>query len=127
MRDTSVTKVKAQFSPKGALGQKYLASGVHVAMRLWEHEAPGAPKTPSQRDYETVGYVIDGRAELHLEGQKVVLEPGDSWVVPKGALHTYNILESFTAVEATYPPAHIQGRDEEAESGEYDGSAGTAL
>jgi quercetin dioxygenase-like cupin family protein len=113
MGDTSVTKVKGLFSPKGEMGQKYLASGVHVAMRLWEDEPPGAAKAPSQRDYETVGYVINGRAELHLEGQKVVLEPGDSWVVPKGAVHTYNILEAFTAVEATYPPAHVHGRDEE--------------
>jgi mannose-6-phosphate isomerase-like protein (cupin superfamily) len=32
---------------------------------------------------------MHGRAELHLEEQKVVLEPGDSWVVPQGALHTY--------------------------------------
>src|SRR5438552_10352676 len=85
---TRVTKVKGQFSPKGEMGQKYLASGVHVAMRLWEDEPPGAAKAPSQRAYETVGYVINGRAELHLEGQKVVLEPGDSWVVPKGAVHT---------------------------------------
>jgi hypothetical protein len=37
---------------------------------------------------------------------------GDSWVVPKGALHRYTILEPFTAVEATYPPAHVHGRDE---------------
>jgi quercetin dioxygenase-like cupin family protein len=112
MGDTSVTKVKGLFSPKGEMGQKYLASGVHVAMRLWEDEPPGAAKAPSQRDYETVGYVINGRAELHLEGQKVVLEPGDSWVVPKGAVHIYNILEAFTAVEATCPPAHVHGRDE---------------
>lgn len=112
MRDTSVTKVNAQFSPKGAMGQKYLASGVHVAMRLWEEEQPGESKAPSQRDYETVGYVIHGRARLHLEGQTVVLEPGDSWVIPKGAVHTYSILESFTAVEATHPPAHAHGRDE---------------
>jgi quercetin dioxygenase-like cupin family protein len=95
------------------MGQKYLASGVHIAMRLWEEEPTGPPKAPSQRAYETVGYVIKGRAELHLEGQKVVLEPGDSWVVPKGASHTYRILEPFTAVEATYPPAHVHGRDEE--------------
>jgi len=60
------------------MGQKYLASGVHIAMRLWEDEQPGRPAAPAQRDYETVGYVIQGRAELHLEGQKVVLEPGDS-------------------------------------------------
>jgi quercetin dioxygenase-like cupin family protein len=112
MSDTSVTKVDSQFSPKGAMGQKYLASGVHIAMRLWEDEQPGTPAAPSQRGYETVGYVIKGRAELHLEGQKVVLEPGDSWVVPKGASHTYHILEAFTAVEATYPPAHVHGRDE---------------
>jgi quercetin dioxygenase-like cupin family protein len=94
------------------MGQKYLASGVHVAMRLWEDEPPSADKPSTQRAYETVGYVIKGRAELHIEGQMVLLEPGDSWVVPKGASHAYRILESFTAVEATYPPAHVHGRDE---------------
>jgi hypothetical protein len=42
----------------------------------------------------------------------VVLEPGDAWLVPKGTVHTYHILEPFTAIEATYPPAHVHGRDE---------------
>src|SRR5205085_6725954 len=93
-------------------GQKYLASGKSVAMRLWEDEQPGGDKPPSSRDYETVGFVIRGKAELHLEGQKVLLEAGDSWVVPKGASHTYKILEPFTAVEATCPPALVHGRDE---------------
>jgi quercetin dioxygenase-like cupin family protein len=93
------------------MDQKYLASGVHVSMRLWENEPAGEPKPISQREYETVGYVIKGRAELHLEGQEVLLEPGDSWVVPKGSVHTYKILELFTAVEATYPPGQVHGRD----------------
>ena len=113
MGDKSVTKVASKHSPKGQMDQKYLASGVHVSMRLWENEPAGEPKPTSQREYETVGYVIKGRAELHLEGQKVLLEPGDSWVVPKGSVHTYKILEPFTAVEATYPPAQVHGRDEE--------------
>ena len=52
------------------------------------------------------------RAELHLEGQMVVLDQGDSWVVPAGASHSYRILERFTAVEATSPPAHAHARDE---------------
>jgi quercetin dioxygenase-like cupin family protein len=112
MADTSVTKVQSKHSPRSEKGQKYLASGVHVSMRLWENEQPGEPKPPSTRDYETVGYVLNGRAELHLEGQKVLLEPGDSWVVPKGARHAYQILETFTAVEATCPPAHVHGRDQ---------------
>ena len=113
MGDTSVQKVMSENSPTGEMGQKYLASGVHVAMRLWENEQPNDDKEERSRDYETVGYVIEGKAELNLEGQTVILEKGDSWVVPKGAKHTYNILESFTAVEATAPPAHAHGRDEE--------------
>ncbi|MBD2205439.1 cupin domain-containing protein [Calothrix sp. FACHB-1219] len=112
MSDTSVKKVDSTHSPKGKLGQKYLASGKTLAMRLWENEQPSEDKPPTSRDYETVGYVINGRAELHLEGQTILLEPGDSWVVPKGANHTYKILESFTAVEATSPPAQVHGRDE---------------
>lgn len=38
---------------------------------------------------------------------------GDSWTVPEGASHTYVILEPFTAVEATSPPAEAQGRDKQ--------------
>ncbi|MHC5936666.1 cupin domain-containing protein [Nostoc sp.] len=112
MSDTSVTKIDSTNSPKGKLGQKYLASGKNVAMRLWEDEQPNEDKEPSSRDYETVGYVINGRAQLHIEGQTILLEPGSSWVVPKGASHTYKILEPFTAVEATSPPAQVHGRDE---------------
>ena len=112
MGDTTVMKVQSKHSPTGEMGQKYLASGKNISMRLWENEEPGQLKPESVRDYETVGYVIKGRAELHLEGQLVILEKGDSWVVPKGASHTYKILETFTAVEATYPPAAVHGRDE---------------
>ena len=113
MGDTTIIKVSSAHSPTGEMGQKYLASGKNVAMRMWENEQPAEPKAATSREYETVGYVISGRAELHLEGQMVLLEPGDSWVVPNGASHTYKILESFSAIEATYPPAHVHGRDEE--------------
>ncbi|MGF7211010.1 quercetin dioxygenase-like cupin family protein [Skermanella aerolata] len=111
MADTTVKKIDSAHSPKGEQGQKYLASGKSLSMRLWQDEQPAEAKQPSRRDYETVGYVISGSAELYLEGQMVKLEPGDSWTVPKGAEHTYKILESFTAVEATSPPAEVHGRD----------------
>lgn len=112
MADTTVTKIDSQHSPRGAMGQKYLASGKKMAMRLWENEPPSEPKAPAARAYETVGYVVSGRAELHIAGQMVLLEPGNSWVVPEGAEHTYKILEPFTAVETTAPPAQAHGRDE---------------
>ncbi|NIR44254.1 MAG: cupin domain-containing protein [Gemmatimonadetes bacterium] len=112
MNDTTVKKVASKHSPKGALGQKYLASGKSLAMRLWEGvQAAEKEEEEHRRDYETVGFVISGKAELHLEGQKVLLEPGDSWVVPRDAAHRYRILEPFTAVEATHPPARIHDRD----------------
>jgi quercetin dioxygenase-like cupin family protein len=56
--------------------------------------------------------VLEGKAELHIEGQLVLLEKGDSCVVPKGSRHTYKVIETFTAVEATSPPAEVHGRDE---------------
>ena len=65
-----------------------------------------------RHEYEVVGYVIEGRAELHLEGQTVKLEPGNSWVVPAGARHSYKILEPFKAVEATAPPFQVHGREQ---------------
>jgi quercetin dioxygenase-like cupin family protein len=112
MADTTVKKVSAAYSPTGEMGQKYLVSGKRVSMRLWSAEPAGGDKAASVRDYETVGYVISGRAELQLEGQTLMLEAGDSWLVPPGAEHSYEVLEPFTAIEATAPPAQVHGRDD---------------
>jgi len=108
--DTTIKKVSSEASPSGDMGQVYLISGKRLSMRLWRNEEPQS-KSARRRDYETVGYVISGRAELTIEGQTLKLEPGDSWLVPAGAEHSYRILESFTAVEATAPPAQVHGRD----------------
>jgi mannose-6-phosphate isomerase-like protein (cupin superfamily) len=116
MPDTTVTKVDSRHSPRGSLGQRYLASGVKVALRLWSDVEAGRPPGDGDgfttRDYEVVGYVLSGRADLEIEGQTVRLGPGDSWVVPKGAKHRYRIQEPFSAIEATAPPAQVHARDE---------------
>lgn len=113
--DTSVVKLDSSRSPRGAMGEKYLACGVRVSMRLWDAEPANTEEEArlgeSERDYEVVGYVVSGTALLHIEGQVVRLEPGSSYVVPRGARHFYHVLEPFTAVEATSPPAHVHGRD----------------
>lgn len=105
--DKTVLKVTSFFSPHGPQGEKYLASGRHVNMRLWEDEPPGGAKAETVRPFETVGYVLKGKAELHLEGQMVLLEAGDSYVVPAHSHHRYHILETFSAVEASSPPSFL--------------------
>ena len=110
MSDTTVKKVEAERSPKGDMGQRYLVSGKTVSMRLWE-AIEGDDESARTRDYETVGYVVSGRAELRLGDQVVTLAPGDSWLVPAGSEHSYRIVEPLTAIEACSPPAHAHGRD----------------
>lgn len=100
----STSNANASAITPSANGAKHLAAGHHVSLRLWENEQPGEPKPLSNKPYETVGYVLKGRAELHLEGNVTPLEPGASYLVPQGASHTYKILETFTAIEATSPP-----------------------
>jgi len=112
MSDTTVKKVNSHFSPQGPGGQKYLVSGVSIAMRMWEEDPGPASPEPTRRDYETVGYLVQGKAELELEGQKLLLEPGDSWLVPKDAVHRYRVIEPLVALEATSPPARVHARDE---------------
>ena len=104
MTDTNITKVSSESASAGSDGQVHLAAGQHVAMRMWRDEQPHE-KSSSRRDYETVGFVVSGRAELTIEGKTTLLKAGDSWLVPRNAAHSYKILESFTSVEATSPPA----------------------
>lgn len=99
----TIQKVTSKNAKREEHGAVLLATGTELGMRMWRDEEPGEPKPVARRDYETVGFVVSGRAELQIEGKSVTLEPGDSWLVPKGAEHTYKILERFTAVEATAP------------------------
>ena len=109
--DGQVGKIEVVEASTGQMGQRYLAAGSRVAMRLWDEQPASEGKPEAARDYETVGYVIGGRARLRAEDQTLELGPGDSWVVPAGISHTYEIIEAFTAVEATSPPARQAGRD----------------
>jgi mannose-6-phosphate isomerase-like protein (cupin superfamily) len=99
-------------APRGEMGQLYLATGDLVALRLWDEYPEHEQKTCTARDYETVGYVLEGKAILTISNNSVELHPGDSWVVPMGKVHTYEILEHFRAVEATSPPGREMNLDD---------------
>ena len=88
MPDTTIKKVEADTSPKGEMGQKYLVAGKRVSLRLWIDER-GKLKAPTSREYETVGYVISGSANLELEGQTLTLS-GEThgWCRPVRCINT---------------------------------------
>ena len=98
-------KINSEAAPTGEMGEKLLAAGDNVAMRMWIEDAGEGELDMHARDYETVGYVIQGRAELLIGDSSLKLGPGDSWLVPSGVPHKYQIAESFHAIEATSPPA----------------------
>jgi quercetin dioxygenase-like cupin family protein len=64
--------------------------------------------TALPRAFEVVGYVIGGRAELYVEGQRVLLRAGDSYLLPRSKRHAYRILEPFTVVEILCIPSEIE-------------------
>ena len=98
-----ITKDEAE---RGDNGQLLLAAGKGVAMRMWDAEAPnGDGKSMHATPYETVGYALSGRARLHMNDETIELVPGTSWLVPADTEHRYEIMEAFSAVEATTPPA----------------------
>jgi hypothetical protein len=83
MGDTTVKKIDSKQSPQGKEGQKYLATGKSISMRLWQEEPDDKAKPASKRAYETVGYVIKGSAELHIEGQMVKLNKATAGLCQK--------------------------------------------
>ncbi|MBZ9715212.1 cupin domain-containing protein [Deinococcus multiflagellatus] len=97
-------KLSQRDTTHGPDGEHHLIRGQHASMRLWHREEPQGDKPDTRAEYETLGYVISGRAELTVDGETVTLEPGDSYYVPMNAPHHYRILETLTAVEVNTPP-----------------------
>ena len=104
----TISKIASNAAKTGEDGDLLLVGGAHMSLRLWKNEAP-QEKGMSRSSYETLGYVISGRAELTIAGDTVSLEPGDSYLVPANAEHGYKIIEPFTALEAVSPAMKSQG------------------
>lgn len=104
----TISKIAAADAKTGPDGDLLLAGGAQMSLRLWKDEAPQI-KAPHRSKYETLGYVLGGRAELTIEGETVALVAGDSYLVPANAEHSYRIVEPFSALEAVSPALKSQG------------------
>jgi quercetin dioxygenase-like cupin family protein len=52
---------------------------------------------------EQTGYLISGHMALTIDGETYDIMPGDSWLIPGGAVHGAEILEDSVAVEVFAP------------------------
>lgn len=122
------SKLSGKNACRGDKGEILLITGNRLSMRKWQ-ELPSShqqEQTAHSNDYETLGYVIRGRAVLRYDADwpdrdrateeksvpisalksRLELTEGDSWIVPAGVVHAYEVMEHFEAIEATSPPTH---------------------
>jgi quercetin dioxygenase-like cupin family protein len=102
--DSTVMKIDKRFSPHGPNGEVYLANGKHLGLRYFSVAAGHSADPMHERDYESAGYCLAGRAYLNLGGQERLISQGDAWVIPAHARHSWRIVEGpLETVEACSP------------------------
>lgn len=80
----------------GATGERMMVT----LMTFEEGQEVGRHSHP----HEQVGYCVQGRFELTVDGQPMLIEPDDSYAIPGDVPHSYRILEDSLAVEVFSPP-----------------------
>jgi len=74
---------------EAALRDKLIGNGCAVTRYVY---APGTYFPPHIHGVDKVDAVLSGRFRLTLHGQAVVLQAGDCLAVPRGALHSAEVL-----------------------------------
>ncbi|MBW3630124.1 MAG: cupin domain-containing protein [Gemmatimonadetes bacterium] len=92
----------------GERGERLLARGERVALRVWEHEAEGETSPEHANEYEYVAYVAEGAIRVSIGGEDAVeVRAGGSYVVPARTPYSFEITERATVVEAVSPASAL--------------------
>ncbi len=95
---------------QGPRGERLLARGQEVALRVWVHEPAGETAPEHSNPYEYVAYLAEGSMRVRIgAAQAQDLGPGDSYVVPAQTPYAFEVLERATVVEAVAPPSGLDG------------------
>jgi quercetin dioxygenase-like cupin family protein len=71
---------------------------------LCEFRLEGGRMLPSHsHPHEQTGYLISGRLNLIIGGERFETAPGDSWNIPGDVEHMAEILEDAVVIEVFYP------------------------
>src|SRR4051794_34657804 len=102
-----VTRADATNGPRG---EKLMAHGDALALRVWEREPEGETSPEHANEYEYVAYVAAGALRVAIgDDEPAVVRAGDSYVVPAGTTYAFEVLNAATVVEAVSPADAVRG------------------
>ena len=81
---------------------KTLAWGVRTSLSEF-HLDQGAVIPVHDHPHEQTGYLVSGRLEFDIEGERQIAEPGDSWSLAGGVRHGVHVLEDSVVIEVFSP------------------------
>jgi quercetin dioxygenase-like cupin family protein len=80
---------------------RVMARGRHIELRLWERDPAGERAFAPDQAREHVAYIQSGALIVSVgNGPPLEVHAGDSYVVPAGRSHRFEVLEPTTVVEA---------------------------
>lgn len=93
-------------------GQVEMLTGVHrrtmgttdeaMLCEFWLERDSLVP--PHSHKNDQVGYVVSGRVEMTIGGEVRIIQPGDSYAIPGGIIHSARALVDSLVIDAFSPP-----------------------
>ena len=80
-----------------------LAAGKHTMVTRMRYES-GAQIPGHHHPNEQAGYVISGRVRIRFGEYDEILEAGDTYVIPKDVVHTFDVFEAGEVLDVFCPP-----------------------
>ena len=102
--------VKQADATTGPRGERLLAHGDNLVLRVWDHEPAGEEAPEHANPYEYVAYVASGALRVTIGDDAAgEVRAGDSYVVPADTPYSFEVLETATVVEAVSPTSALGG------------------
>ena len=76
-------------------------TGKAISIFWSQTTAPGGPPMHVHDDADETFYVLEGRTRFVVDGEEVVVEKGEATHVPRGAEHTYRVLDENGGTQLT--------------------------
>lgn len=107
-RNKEIESVRIESIEDVSIGGRFLRKTLSLSQNMELTEATlnigTIIPTHIHRNWESVGYVVEGKLRMIIEGEEHILERGDSWYHPQNIAHSTEALENTKTIEVFNPP-----------------------